>query len=362
MTHVGPNLAADPFEAALGALATGLTREQVGAAFDAIVSGDVSDIQVGAFLFGLSVKGETVAEVSGIADSLLRVAAPLDLPGPLLDIVGTGGDRKGMINISTPACVVAATVADQVTVVKHGNRGATTPTGSADVIEAWGIPIELSPAHVADVARQAGITFCFAPRFHSAMRHTVTARRALRVPTVMNILGPLTNPARPEFQLVGVANPDRVDLMSRVLAARGISALVAHGHDGLDKFTLTAPTDVLIVSGGEVRPLVLSPEDVGLTRCAPATLAGSTPAENATRLRAVLDGSDQGPLRDVVILNAAAAAVLVEGTCDDLAERLTDKLDRCRRAIADGSVIATLDAWQAAAATAALSDPDPASS
>ncbi len=205
----------------LAQLGSGLTQSQISEAFDQIISGGVCEAQVAAFLFGLRVKGETAEEVQGIAESLLRAAPHVAIPGPLLDIVGTGGDRTGTINISTPASVVASTVTRDATVVKHGNRGATTPTGSADVIEAWGVSLDLTPAQVADVGREVGITFCFAPRFHPAMKHTAPARKALGLPTVMNILGPLINPAAPEFQLVGVADPARIDLVAQVLRAGG---------------------------------------------------------------------------------------------------------------------------------------------
>lgn len=338
-----------PFETVLAGLSAGLSQQEVREAFDRISAGDIPDVQIGAFLFGLSVKGESVAEVSGIADSLMAAAPSLQLAGPLLDIVGTGGDRTGMVNISTPASVLAVSVLDGVTVVKHGNRGATTPTGSADVIEAWGIPLDLSPTQVAWVGANARVTFCFAPVFHGAMRYAAAVRRTLNVPTVMNVLGPLINPASPDFQLVGVADPGRVDLICRVLEARGVKALVARGHDGLDKFTLTGPTDVVLVGDGGLRQFSLSPEDVGLSRAGAKELMGSTPRANADRLLRVLDGSDGGPVRDVVMLNAAAAAVLVNGAYDDFPDRLRLELDRCRAAIESGAAIATLRSWIAAA-------------
>lgn len=211
------------------------------------------------------------------------------------------------------------------------------------------MPLDLTPPHVADVAREAGITFCFAPRFHAAMKYTAPARKALNVPTVMNILGPLINPASPRYQLVGVADPARVDLIAQVLNARQRFALVARGRDGLDKLTVTGPTDVTLVADGRTSTFQVSPEDVGLTRSSPDSLLGSTPQENASRLVGVLSGSEQGPVRDAVLLNAAAACVLVEGRCDHFIERLEEKMNDCRAAIEDGSATARLRSWVSAA-------------
>lgn len=347
------------FEDLLDHLGSGLTQSQISDAFDQIISGDVSDVQVAAFLFGLRVKGETAEDVQGIAESLLRASPNVAIPGPLLDIVGTGGDRTGAINISTPASVLASTVTRGATVVKHGNRGATTPTGSADVIEAWGVSLDLTPSQVAEVGREAGITFCFAPRFHPAMKYTAQARKALGLPTVMNILGPLINPASPGHQLVGVADPARIDLMAQVLNGRDCFALIVRGHDGLDKFTVTGPTDVTLVADGSTSRFQVEPEDVGLKRSSLDCLLGSSPQTNASRLLGVLSGSEHGPVRDAVILNAAAASILVEGSYDHFIDRLKIKMDECRTAVDDNSAIATLESWVAAARHAAASSANP---
>lgn len=329
------------------ALPSGLTREQVRVAFDLILDGQVSETQTAAFLFGLRVRGETIDEVQGIADALLRASPALPLDGPLIDIVGTGGDRTGTINLSTPASVLVSAAGSEVIVVKHGNRGATTPTGSADLIEAWGVPLDLAPEAVAAVAHEVGITFCFAPRFHAALRHAAGARRALGVPTVMNVLGPLVNPARPQFQLVGVADPTRIELLSRIFESRGSSALVARGHDGLDKFTLSGPTDVTIVSGGRTSSLTVAPADVGLRRSDLATLRGEAPATNAQRLMAILDGHDEGPVAEAVALNAAAALALVGiGTQHELfIDVLREQVDACRELRASGAAGRKLRTW-----------------
>ena len=197
------------FSAILSDLPSGLSRERVRDATTQILLGTVPDVQIGAFLFGLRAKGESSEEIEGIIDSLKSQIVPLDIPGPVLDIVGTGGDRTGAINVSTPASIVAR-AAGHVTVVKHGNRGASTPTGSADLLEAIGIPLNLTPAAVAEVAKRTGLAFCFAQQFQPALKNMAVARRALQAPTIINLLAPLLNPASPRYQLVGVADRSRM--------------------------------------------------------------------------------------------------------------------------------------------------------
>lgn len=353
LTHRATS-AGESFEDLLDALPGGLTQEQVTSAFDRVVTGEVSDVQVAAFLFGLRTRGETAADVRGIVDALLKAAPTVPLDGLLLDIVGTGGDRTGTISISTPASVVASAVADRATVVKHGNRGASTPTGSADVIEAWGIPLNLTPDQVAEVGERVGITFCFAARFHPAMRHVATARKALNVSTVMNLIGPLINPARPSHQLIGVADESCIELMAEAVRKPGKRTLFAHGADGLDKITVTGPTRLTLVNNEDsVTTFEFRPEEVGLGRSPIAELLGSTPAENAGRLLRVLSGDDRGAVRDAVVLNAAAAVALADQIAgpspEEFLRAMASKARCCEEAIDSGAALKQLHCWVRAA-------------
>jgi anthranilate phosphoribosyltransferase len=314
---------------------------------DQVVRGDATPAQLGAFLVGLRTKGETPDEVAAMARAVIDRSTTLAIPGVFVDIVGTGGDRTGVVNVSTMASLVAA--AAGVTVVKHGGRGASTACGSADLVEYLGLDLGLEPPHVARLAEEVGITFCFAPRFHPGLRHAAPVRRELGVPTVFNVLAPLLNPARPRHQVVGVADRRMAEVLADVLAVRGCSALVVRGDDGVDKLTTTSTSQVWRVLDGHVRKTTVDPADVGLPRATPAALRGGSVAQNAETLRRLLEG-EGGPIRDIVLLNAAAALVAVEqgDTSAALAKQLAAGVERCASAIDSGAAAAVLDRWMAA--------------
>jgi anthranilate phosphoribosyltransferase len=318
-----------------------------------VMSGRAAEAQLAALLMGLRVKGETVAEVAALARVMVEHAVPLEVAGPVLDVVGTGGDGSGSVNLSTAAALVAAGAGARV--VKHGNRAASSRCGSADVLEALGVDIDPGPAAVARLVDEVGIAFCFAQRFHPAMRHAAGVRRSLGVSTVFNLLGPLTNPARPAAMALGVADPARLDLVAGALAADGVTAFVLRGDDGLDEFSTTSPTEVRIVSGGEVAAVRVDARDLGVPRAEPADLAGGDAAGNAAAIRRVLAG-EPGPVADAVLVNAAAAlaaaqlaaapvpAGVVSAQVGDL---LAAGLDRARAAVAAGRAEAVLTRWAA---------------
>ncbi|MEU8001685.1 anthranilate phosphoribosyltransferase [Catellatospora sp. NPDC049111] len=322
-----------------------LTAAESAWAMTQIVRGETTPVQLAAYLVALRAKGETAVEVAGAADALLAHAAPVDFPGPAVDIVGTGGDGTGAVNISTMAAIVVA--ATGLTVAKHGGRAASsTSAGSGDVIERLGIPLDLPPARVAKVAEQAGIAYLFAPAFHAGMRHAGPVRRELGVPTIFNVLAPLINPARPAYALVGVADPRFVSVLAYVLAGRGCRALVVRGDDGLDKLSTSTTSQVVEVRDGQVRHAVLDPQRFGIARSAPGALRGGDAAANAAVVHALLAG-ERGPVRDAVLLNAAAACATADGE-GDLEERIAAALVRCAAAIDTGAAEATLHRWIAA--------------
>jgi anthranilate phosphoribosyltransferase len=326
-----------------------LTREQSTWAMDQIMSGEATDVQVAGFLVALRSKGETVEELDGLVEAMLAHAVPLQVDGPVVDIVGTGADRSNTVNISTMAAVVVAGTG--LRVVKHGNRAASSACGSADVLEALGVRLDLTPDAVARVAERAGITFCFAQVFHPAMRHASVARRELGVPTAFNFMGPLTNPARPRATAVGVADLRIAPLMAGVLARRGTSALVFRGQDGLDELTTSGPSDVWLTGGGEVRPVVLDPAELGVPAAGVEQLRGGDASHNAQVARDVLGGA-RGPIRDAVLLNAAAALVAAGGSqptdAAGLVEALRGALERAAEAVDSGAAADVLDRWVAA--------------
>jgi anthranilate phosphoribosyltransferase len=297
-----------------------LSRAEAAAVLGQILAGDATPAQIGAFVAALRVRGETVEEMAGFVEAMLDAAERVDVGVEVLDTCGTGGDGSRSINVSTIAAFVVAGAG--VPVCKHGGRAASSAAGSADVLEAVGVAIDLPPAGVAACIERAGIGFCFAPRYHPAMRHAAPVRRELGVPTVFNLLGPLANPARARLQVVGVADWGVAEKMARVLAANGTRrAMVVHGDDGLDELTTTTTSqviDVAVVDGEiEVTHSVVCGEDLGLRRSRLGELIGGSPIDNAAVLRRVLAG-ESGPARDVVVLNAAAALV-VAGRATDLA-------------------------------------------
>jgi anthranilate phosphoribosyltransferase len=273
-------------------------------------------------------------------------AAPLEVPGRCVDVVGTGGDRARTVNISTMAAVVTAGAG--VRVVKHGNRAASSSSGSADVLEELGVALDLSPSRVGEVAIEAGITFCFAPVFHSSLRHASVPRRELGVATTFNFLGPLTNPARPAALAVGVADARMAPVLAGVLAGRGVDALVFRGDDGLDELTISTTSTVHVARpDGSVERSVLDPESLGVASSPGESLRGGDPAHNAEVFRRVLAG-EQGAVRDAVVLNAAAALAAHEGAADPLEDRLAAGLVRAKESIDSGAAAAVLDRWVAA--------------
>lgn len=315
-------------------------------AMDQIMSGEASPAQVAGFLMALRAKGETVEEMRGLADTMLAHASRIEVAGTTLDIVGTGGDRAHTVNISTMASLVAA--ASGVRVVKHGNRAASSSSGSADVLEALGINLTLAPSVVAAVAEQAGITFCFAQLFHPAMRHAAAARRDLGIGTAFNFLGPLTNPAQPTYAAVGVADARMAPLMAGVFAGRGKDAAVFRGDDGLDELTISTTSRVWWVRGGTVREYRVDPTSVGLELHQLQTLRGGDAAHNAQVVRDVFAGA-AGPIRDAVVLNAGVALAV---TMPDRGVRQADfiaslraGMDRASAAIDDGSATSVLQRW-----------------
>ncbi|MEV6412067.1 anthranilate phosphoribosyltransferase [Kribbella sp. NPDC051718] len=320
-----------------------LTPEDVWWAMDGVVSGSVTSAQASGFLVALRAKGETPDEITAMASALRQHATSVTIPGSFVDIVGTGGDGTGAINVSTMAAIVAASTG--VTVVKHGGRAASSQAGgSADLVEHLGIPLDLSPADAVRVAKTAGITYLFAPRFNPALRHVAAVRRELGVPTAFNVLGPLLNPADPVYQLVGVADARMQPVLAAALASRGSTALVVRGDDGLDKLTTTTTSRVWVVRNGRVTPSSLDPGALGLARSPLAALRGGTSAANAEVLRSVLAG-DPGPARDVVLLNAAAAVAVVRLTDEPLVEQLAVALEHCAEAVDSGRAAATLGRW-----------------
>lgn len=290
-------------------------------ALEHVLTGEATPAQIAAFIVALRMKGETAEEVQGLISAMLEVAAPLDLPDPTstIDLVGMGGSTtlKGRaFNVSTMASIVAA--AAGATVCKHGNRKASSSSGSTDLLEALGVEVELDGEGVAACVREAGVGFAFARMFHPSMRHVAPVRAELGIPTVFNVLGPLSHPGHVTRQVLGVSDPRLMDLVSDVLVRRGMDhAWVVHGTDGLDELTTTGATEVVEVRGGLVHRFRIVPEDVGLARSTVEDIAVGGPAENAAAAESVLAG-ESGPIRDMVVLNAGAGLV-VAGLADDLA-------------------------------------------
>lgn len=322
-----------------------------------ILTGGAPPSCTAAFLVALRAKGETAQEVSGLVEGMMGACVPLQIEGPVVDTCGTGGDRAHTVNISTMAAVIAAAAGARV--AKHGNRAASSQSGSADMLEALGVAIDLSAAEAAEAGRRLGITFCFAPVFHPAMRHIGPIRRELGIRTVFNVLGPLANPARPAAQVLGVPNAAIGDLMAGVLAHRGTRALVVLGGDGLDELTVYAPSTVWDLTGAELRMVTLDPSTLGIPVPPPSALRGGTAKRNAAVFRALLDNPadpDLAGIRDAVTLNAAAALVAYAASggslptklpdpSEDLAVRMAEALPMARAALDSGAARALLDRW-----------------
>ena len=314
-----------------------LTPAVAQAAMTEILDGAASPAQIAAFIVALRMKGETVPELVGMVDAMLAASTRVDLDsgGAVIDVVGTGGDRAHTINVSTLAAVVVAGAGGEV--CKHGNRAASSACGAADLLEALGVAIELGPLGVARCVAEAGIGFCFAPRYHPAMRHAGPSRRDLGIPTAFNILGPLCNPARVRRYVIGVADLAMADRMAGVLRVKGAEhALIVHGGDGLDELTTTGVSTVVELRDGAVRHWEVDPAALGLRRADREDLVGGDAAVNADLARRVLAG-EHGPHRDIVVLNAGAG-LLVAGRADDLREGI----EIAAAAIDSGAAVATL--------------------
>jgi anthranilate phosphoribosyltransferase len=297
---------------AIAALVDGrsLMEAEAAAVMEEIMSGEATPAQFGAFVTALRLKGETVDEIAGMARVMREKARRVHVEGVLLDTCGTGGDARGTFNVSTAAAFVAAGAGARV--AKHGNRAMTSRCGSADVLEALGARIDLSPEQVKACLEETGVGFMFAPGFHPAMKFAAGPRREIGVRTVFNILGPLTNPAGAACQVLGVADPSLAETMALVLARLGSRrALVVHGRDGLDEMSISGPTLVCELAGGRVRQYEVTPQEVGLALSDATSVAGGTPEENAAALREVLAGRP-GPRRDIVLINTAAGLVALE--------------------------------------------------
>ncbi|MFY1656579.1 anthranilate phosphoribosyltransferase [Micromonospora sp. WMMD1274] len=311
-----------------------------------IMAGSATPAQIAGFAVALRTKGETPAELGGLVEAMLTRAVPVHLPEDVrttaLDVVGTGGDLAHTVNISTMAALVVAGAG--VRVVKHGNRAASSSCGTADVLEQLGVPLDLAPEQVARCVTEAGIGFCFAARFHPGMRHTGPVRREIGVPTAFNFLGPLTNPARPRAGAVGCFDKRMAPVMAAVFAARGDSAIVVRGEDGLDEFSTGAPTRVWVAQQGTVTEAVLDATELGVPRATLADLRGGDAAHNADVVRRLLAG-ETGPVRDAVLVNAAVA-LATQGPLDgDLYAVLRANLDRAAAAVDSGAAAAALERW-----------------
>ena len=308
-----------------------------------IMSGEATPAQIAGFLVALRSKGETVEEVTGLVEAMLANANPVSIPGEKLDIVGTGGDQLNTVNISTMAALVAAGAGARV--VKHGNRAASSSSGSADVLEALGVRLDLPIDRVARNAEEAGITFCFAQVFHPSFRHTAVPRKELGIPTAFNFLGPMTNPAHVQASAVGVANAAMAPLVAGVLARRGSRGLVFRGEDGLDELTTTGPSTVWEIRDGEVREQRFSPLELGIAASTIDELKGGDAKANAAVVRSVLDGTP-GAVRDAVLLNAAAGLVAFAESADgSLLERMDAAYKRAAESIDTGAAAKVLETW-----------------
>jgi anthranilate phosphoribosyltransferase len=316
-----------------------------------IMSGAATSAQIAAFAVALRAKQETDAEISGLVAGMLDHAEPLSIDQRVVDTCGTGGDRAATVNISTLSALVVRGAG--ATVVKHGNRAASSACGSADLLEEFGVVIDLPPTAVAACIAEAGIGFCFARVFHPALRYAGDARAEIGVPTFFNILGPLTNPARPAAQAVGVAHEPLAVVMAGVLAERGTDALVFRGTDGLDELSVSAPSRVWVVAGGQIREDTLDPVALGIPSAAPDALRGGDAALNAAISRRFLDG-EPGAVRDAVLLNAAAGLVAYDGpSAAPVADQIAAALPRAAEALDSGAATKALENWISASKSAA---------
>ena len=320
-----------------------LTQEQAAWAMQEMMSGIATDAQIAGFLMALSTKGETVEELLGLADAMLDEAVSVDLPSNVLDIVGTGGDRLGTVNLSTMSSLVA--VGAGARIVKHGNRGSSSTAGAADVIEALGVDLTLTQSRAKESLDEAGITFLFAQEYHPSMRYVAPARKQLGVPTAFNYLGPLSNPVRAQAQALGCASEVMAPLLAGVLADRGVRGLVFRGSDGRDKITTSGPTTIFEVRDGQVEQHELNPQDFGISIVPVEALAGRDGTHNAGIVRDMLGGAT-GPVRDAVLLNTAAGLTAYDmNASGHLFDRISANIERAQESIDSGAAQQVLNNW-----------------
>ncbi|MFD3930505.1 anthranilate phosphoribosyltransferase [Streptomyces sp. NBC_01356] len=322
-----------------------LSADDTAWAMNLMMRGEATDAQIAGFAVALRAKGETVEEITGLVRMMYEHANVIEVPGDTVDIVGTGGDGAKTVNISTMSAIVIAGTGAKV--VKHGNRAASSASGASDVLEKLGVNLELTTKRVAEVAEEAGITFCFAVKFHPALRHVGAARGQLGIRTVFNALGPLTNPARVKAQAVGVADPRMAPIVAGVFAERGNSSLVFRGDDGLDELTITSTSRVWVVRDGKVTEETFDPRDVGIDLVPIEALRGADSTYNADVARRLLDG-ETGPVRDAVLLNSAAALVALSPGAGPLADQIRAGMAKAAEAIDSGAAKRTLERWVAA--------------
>jgi anthranilate phosphoribosyltransferase len=321
---------------------TDLSGEQTAWAMGEILAGEATPSQIAGFAVALRTKGETVDEVEGLVEAMYAHSTPITVTGRVLDVVGTGGDRSMSVNISSMAAIVAAGAGAPV--VKHGNRSASSKAGSADVLEALGVRLDLPAATVARVGEEVGITFCFAAAFHPALRHAAVPRRELGVGTTFNYLGPLAHPAKPEAQAIGCADLAMAPIMAGVFARRGVDAWVFRGDDGLDELTTTTTSRVWEVRGGDVVEHTVDPLELGIARGTADGLRGQDAAYNADVVRRLVAG-ERGEVRDAVVLNAGAALAIHADEPGTLKERLAVGIARANEALDSGQARAVLEKW-----------------
>lgn len=316
-----------------------LDRARAGAALEAVMSGEVNEVVVSSFLTAMAAKGATPDEVAGLVEAMVAAATPVPVVGPVLDTCGTGGDGAGTFNISTTSALVCAAAGAKV--AKHGNRAASSKAGSADLLEEWGVVIDLPAEAAAQCLEDVGITFLFARTYHPAMRYVAPVRGSLGIRTVFNVLGPLSNPAGAQHQVVGVSDAAMAPIMAEALARLGRRALLFRGDDGLDELTTTTTSTVWMVRDGKVEESVLDPTELGVERVTVDQLVGGDVARNREISDAVLRG-EPGPHADIVALNAAAG-LWTHGLADDLASGL----ERAREVLASGAGAEVLERWVA---------------
>ncbi|MFE8017650.1 anthranilate phosphoribosyltransferase [Streptomyces antibioticus] len=340
----GDTAAVRSWPALLNGLLAGrdLSADDTAWAMDLMMRGEATNAQIAGFAVALRAKGETVAEINGLVRTMYEHANLIEVPGRTVDIVGTGGDGAKTVNISTMSSIVVAGTGAKV--VKHGNRAASSASGASDVLEKLGVNLELTPKRVAEVAEEAGITFCFAVKFHPALRHVGAARGQLGIRTVFNALGPLTNPAKVRAQAVGVADPRMAPIVAGVFAERGHSSLVFRGDDGFDELTTTSTSRVWVVRDGTVTEETFDPREAGIELVPVEALRGGDPSYNAEVARRLLEG-EPGPVRDAVLLNSAAALVALDPAAGTLAEQIAAGMARAAESVDSGAARRVLERW-----------------